>query len=266
MTSEEVVRRYLASYSRLRVDLVARVVAAWAARGGLGDEEARAFVQAVVPVVRGGQVAAARLAAAHIAVLARVATGEAVPVSIPPGEVTDLRGTEPAEVYTRPVIHARAAVSEGASLVEALAAGAARAGQLALTDVILAQRAGATAAMRADRRIVGYRRVLSGQSCALCATASTQRYRVGDLLPIHDRCDCGVAPIIGTEDPGRVINRPLVDSLRRAAEQTDDENYWHSRHIRVDADGTVRLPETAVHQHGELGPVLTRAGDHFKSS
>lgn len=46
--------------------------------------------------------------------------------------------------------------------------------------------------------IVGYERVPDGGACVLCLTAAGQRYHSDDLMPIHDKCGCGVEPL--TED------------------------------------------------------------------
>jgi hypothetical protein len=149
--------------------------------------------------------------------------------------------------------------------LEALEMGSQRADQLASTDVALAQRQATLEVVGADDRIVGYRRVLTGRSCAFCATASTQRYHKRQLMPLHSRCDCGVAPIFGTADPGQVINRKLLTDLRKAAKETGTarKDYWRNRHVTIEEDGTVRLPEVKVHQHGELGPVLYDAKHDF---
>lgn len=251
MTPEQLVARYQARYGRLRAETVRRVLAAWDAYGGVSDANADRFIAAVVPIVEGAEVATAGLTAGYIAAMVG-----ASPVAVPAAAVTTgaLRGVPTAEVYLRAIIAARAASDEG--LGAALAAGRRRAEQLAGTDLALAQREATRHAISGDGRIVGYRRVLTGRSCAFCATASTQRYRREDLMPIHAGCDCGVAPIFGSADPGRVINRKLVADLKAAARTSGDRDYWQSRHLTVDEDGTVLLPEVAVRRHGELGPVL----------
>ena len=128
----------------------------------------------------------------------------------------------------------------------------------AQTSVQLAMRSAATAAMTDQPKVVGYRRVLNGVSCGFCAAASTRRYKRAELLPLHQRCDCTVAPIVGDDDPGAVINQELLDRLRDASDRPD---YWRSRHFDVTDDGQIRLPEIAEVDHGELGPVLVHA-DH----
>jgi hypothetical protein len=112
-----------------------------------------------------------------------------------------------------------------------------------------------------DDRIHFYRRVLTGRSCMFCATASTQRYRGSDLMPLHGRCDCAVAPIFGDEDPGQVINHQVLSKLKAKG-----PGYWKERGF-VDANGDPIEPgregPVAVRQHGELGPTLVDRHDHF---
>jgi hypothetical protein len=266
VTPEDVVARYQTLYGSLREATVARMVALWGSLGGLSDEDSARFVARAVPVVSGAQVATAALVAAYIATLTRLQTGEAIAaVAIARDNVTTdaLRGVAAAEVYHRPVVAARTAIAEGKSFLEAVDMGRQRVEQLAGTDVALAQREATIQAVGDNERIFGYRRVLTGRSCAFCATASTQRYHRKQLMPLHARCDCGVAPIFATSDPGQIINRPLLRNLKAAAKTTGDKDYWAARHVTVGEDGTVTLPKIAVRKHGELGPVITRAGDHF---
>lgn len=264
MTAEELVARYQTAYGHLRAATVARVTALWLARGGPGDGNVDAFTVAAVPLVLGAQAATARLVAGYIAMLTRLVEEEAAtPAAVSDVAVDVIRGVAAAEVYARPVITMRAALAEGKQFAEALELGRQRAEQIADTDIALAQREATVQAIGADERIVGYRRVLTGRSCSFCATASTQRYRKAQLMPIHGRCDCGVAPIFGTSDPGQVINKPLRRDLKAAAKATDDPTYYKNRHITVDEDGNVKLPDIKVHRHGELGPVLSDASHAF---
>lgn len=269
MTPDQVIARYQAAYLNLRNTASARVAGLWDRLGGLDDDQADAFVAAALPVVAGAQTATGGLVAAYIATLTGLVTGDPVrPAAIRPADLstTALRGVAAAEVYRRPAVAARTAIAKGRSPQEAFRFGRDRAGDLAETDVILAQREATIRVASADERIVGYRRVLTGRSCAFCATASTQRYRSSDLMPIHDRCDCGIAPIYGTRDPGQVINKGLLRDLKSAAKTGGKSgDYWKARHVTVEEDGSVTLPQVAVHHHGELGPVLTKGGDHFTS-
>lgn len=264
MTALEQLRNYQRAYAVLRGEAVRRMLVLWDRLGGVSDDDADRFTFAAVPQIAGAELAVAGLAVANVAMLARIATGSGREASVSRKDVTGeaLRGTDPAEVYLRPIIEVRTALAAGKKFAEAIQLGRQRAGVIAETDIILAQRAATREAVQADKRIVGYRRVLTGKSCILCATASTQRYRRGDLMPIHPRCDCATAPIFGSADPGHVINKGLLEQLKSRG-----PSYWQERGF-VSADGKPIEPGSAsapvvTRTHGELGPVLVDRHDHF---
>lgn len=265
MTLEQALARYQLAYGRLQQSTVVRARALWQRFGGPGDGNVEAFLAAVLPLIEGAQIAAARLVAGSFALMTRIEMGGAVAAAVDPATVVvaALRGVPAAEVYTRPVVTMRKALADGFDFGEAMRLAEDRVDRLASTDVVMAQRQATLEVVGADERIVGYRRVLRGSSCALCATASTQRYRRKQLMPIHSRCDCGVAPIFASADPGQIINRPLLNQLKAASKQTGGGDYAKNRHIRVDEEGNVTLPEIKTHNHGELGPVLTEADHAF---
>jgi hypothetical protein len=107
------------------------------------------------------------------------------------------------------------------------------------------------------RRLVGYRRVLTGRSCMFCAAAATKRYRKRDLMPLHARCDCSVAPIFPDSDPGDLLNEDLLRNLKERGPE-----YWKARGF-VDNEGRPLDPTRVPAALGravdtdELGPVLT---------
>ncbi len=65
-----------------------------------------------------------------------------------------------------------------------------------------------------DEEIVGYRRVANPDACDLCLIASTQRYHVAELMPIHARDRCGIDVITGDRDPGLVVDRELLQQMK----------------------------------------------------
>lgn len=241
MTSVEIIRRYQEQYGRLRIGTATRLALLWDRFGGLTDADVERFTTAATAHMQGAEAATAALVAGYIAQLGRIVTGTARTIAVPQREVTGeaLRGVDPVDVYTRPIVTARTAISKGKSFAEAMSDARSRVIEIAALDIILTQRAATVAIAKADKRIVGYRRVLTGKSCPLCRIASTQRYHSGDLMPIHGHCDCSTAPIFGREDPGQVVNRRLLDEI-------------HAEDAQVD-----------VRHHGELGPVLVDANDHF---
>lgn len=166
-------------------------------------------------------------------------------------------GTPPADVYERPFHLVWRQLAEGVAPPAAIQAGEDRAVQSAVTDLQLAKTHASQDVLAADGHVVGYRRVLEGAySCALCVVASTQRYHVKDLMPIHPACDCAVAPIYGDTDPGLVI-----DEDRLAAAHAEVQ-----KQLGI-SDSAARNPDyrtlLITHDHGELGPVLAMRGAPF---
>lgn len=210
------VEAYTAAYNRLRLLTGAQIAALWDQHGGLTDAELAAFVARALPTMRGAETTQARLTTGYLTTLRRQTLGSAPTVNLDVRDIigANLRGVDPAEVFARPTVTARTAISDGHDFLQAMRLGRLRATELAQTNVMLTQRAATVAMQGTDKRVVGYRRVLTGDSCVLCATASTQRYHKGQLHPIHSHCDCGVAEIYGTADPGHVINSKLLEELK----------------------------------------------------
>jgi hypothetical protein len=165
-------------------------------------------------------------------------------------------GANVEQVYTRPFVDMRTALSAGASVTVAVEKGAFRAQDLAKTEIQLARRGAGLISRSGNGNIVGYLRVLSGaENCALCYVASTQRYRRGDLLPIHPGCDCGEMPIYGSTDVGQVIDEERLNAVHESI----GERFGVS-----DRGGrAIDYSKIAVREHGELGPVLTVRDQHF---
>lgn len=226
---------------------------AWDAYAGLDDISAARFTGAAASIVDAAKAQTSTLAVAYMS--ANDAIVGAPPAGLVPTVPTIRGGTPTVDVYHRSIVEARALVSHGAAPADALAAGRSRAMATARTDVSLANRAEMDRGGALRPWVVGYRRVLTGRSCAFCARASTQRYRSADLMPIHPNCDCDVAEILGTEDPGHVINEDLLKAI-------NEEGAVDARYV-VDEDGSILTPKgdpvrIAVKPHGELGETITR--------
>lgn len=249
--------RYTRRHNRILVATSTAIARAWSSLAALDDGAATRFATAAATLSRAAQTETAASLDGYLALLLG-----SQPLGLNPDDLTGAAvrsGAEPFDVYLRPIVAARVKVSDGMSFSDAMEFGRSSAISTAQTDVALTQRA-AMASASQQTGIVGYRRVLTGKSCGICATASTQRYRTGTLMPIHNRCDCGVAPIIGSKDPGQVINQQLLKDLKNAERSATEAQ---RRHLAVDKDGTIHLPDIAVHEHGELGPVLTDASHDF---
>ena len=219
---------------------MAQIGRLWGVFGGLDDAAKARFSTQAAAFVAAGQVRSSQLTNTYLTVYVGAATGGPVP-DLPTLDpvANPVRGVPLGTVYERPVIDARVAISKGASFAEALSVGLARALQTADTDTMLAARETARDSMESIPHVVGYRRVPDSQACNFCLMASTQRYHVRDLLPLHPHCRCVTIPIIGTSDPGHVLDRELVNRLKAA--------------------GLDRRDRAQVTEHPELGPVLTKA-------
>lgn len=235
-----------------RVEQVIRTT--WGGLPGFRDADINRWVDQVLPLVQAAQRQMATLTDAYLAQLAgEAATG--LDLSLVTGEA--LRGVAPDEVYRRPATTVYTALSQGKTLDFAAAAGLRRALSIARTDLQLSK----THAARSNQTARGvhfFRRVLTGaENCALCVLASTQRYRVGDLSPIHPGCDCGVEDLKAHVDPGQVIDPDLLEQAHQAVELA---GYQVDRGGRGPVDYRKLI---AVREHGELGPVLTIRRQNF---
>ncbi|MEO6467492.1 MAG: hypothetical protein ABIP21_00220 [Acidimicrobiia bacterium] len=254
-------------FARLAVGTAETAGRLWDRYGPVSDLTLAAWQAQTVPLV----VAAQNVAAVQrIGYLTAYSNLSGVPTRAPAIDVAALvadarNGTPAATVYARPTITARKALSEGRTIDEALKVGRARLLSTVSDDVMLAARAAEHETMLSFPHVVGYRRVPNAGACKLCLAASTQRYHVRDLRPCHGNCRCSVAPIVGTEDPGHILNRDLHAQLKQQG-VIDDLTARKRGDVRFGGprSATERdLPRVAVHEHGELGPTLTNAGDHW---
>jgi hypothetical protein len=284
-----IIAQYNAAQSQLTRTLAAFIARLWAGFRTYGNSDGKRFAGAAVPAAQGAQRAMSSLTAAYLSQLMAAMTGDPVRPAAPPsagvtGEA--LRGVDPFEVYQRPITQARVEIARGKTVEQAHAAGLRRAQSIAATDLQLAKTHTSRAVIQHDGRVVGYRRVLTGaENCGLCVVASTLRYHVKDLMPIHPGCDCAVSVIVGHRDPGTVINSAqiadgaeasgttkggvkvyqpgdtldlgdLLEPVHAAIEDRFGASYRDAR--QVDYRKVI-----TVHRHGELGPVLSVSSQHF---
>lgn len=168
--------------------------------GGYNDRTR--FLAQVVPLVEAGQAKTVALLGAYMTQKARMATGEiALPMRALPAldyTIAKLRGEPAADVYSRPFGTIGARMADGATFDAAAATAGAYVTKLAATDLQLAQTHAAKdwlGTNGSDLGVVGYERVLGGEGCDFCVTAASRLYYIEDLMPIHDHCGCGVAPV-----------------------------------------------------------------------
>ena len=275
--------RYRDALIDVRKRVSARVERNWRTLGSWDQADVDRFLAATLPVVDAGQRRTVSLTDAYLARATRTRA-----VGLPVDDLVGAavrNGAEPAVVYTRPFVQLWSALSDGAQFMDAMNAAGVRAAQSASTDISLTMRDAATefeVATDTETEIIGWERVLDPEACAFCAAASTQRYtypspaRVvelqekfktetgGDGWPMHTNCHCSIAPIFAENDRAiRDFNRQVLRNIKDA-NAGQSGNYWQARHFRVDGQtGEVILPEVAVHEHGELGAVISDAAHDF---
>ena len=217
------------------------------------------MIEAITPRVTAGQLRTADLTRAYLAQCARELGWKVVLPPIDQDEIIDARGVDPRTVYRRPAVDVYTALAAGKPLPQAAAEGRLRLTQLIGGDMQLAKVHASRQSMRAYPAAGQYyRRVLTGrENCALCVVASTQRYRRGDLMPIHPGCDCGVQPL----PPGLAVNQVIDEDLLEQVHQIAADRLGVSAR-----DG--RTPDyrklLTVSEHGEYGPTLSWAAPKAK--
>jgi hypothetical protein len=164
----------------------------------------------------------------------------------------------PLEVYSRPAKEFTWQLHLGLSVDEAAAEAIDRLEHLAQTDLYTADRDEAHTVLSSVPQVIGWRRVIhperaekSHASCGLCVVAANQFYKTDELKPLHGDCHCDTVPAFGKDDPGFELNKDDLQAIYAAAGGTSAEQLVQTR--------------IAVQENGELGPILVKKGDHFRT-
>ncbi len=184
--------------------------------------------------------------------------GRRVRMNLPP--VTEANRLTPGVQYGRVADNYRYQVvvnglTEEAAKQRALV----RIGAVAHTDVTLAVRAQWAKALDKRAGVTGYRRIVNTQHpvptktgpCGLCVVAADRIYKVEELLPLHPGCACTVLPVLDGMDPGLSLNGDDLRALYNAAGGTTGH-------------GVLSKIRVALAEHGETGPTLVDADQHFR--
>lgn len=156
----------------------------WDDLGSWDEADIERFAAAAAPIVTGAQRSGAALAVGYLQLL--TGSPHAVDIAALAGS-TDFKG---------PFIGYWAALARGETWETAIDSGRTRAGSLAVDGVHTAAREASTVIDKAEQRIVGWERMLSGLACEWCTTVATARYRTAESASFgHERCDCIPTPI-----------------------------------------------------------------------
>lgn len=268
----ELVQQQAVAVAEVRSRVLAALAALWESLGSWRGEDVDGFVAAALPTILAGEQLVSRLTEAYLTeAYATITGGLAHAIGLDTDMVSGaaLRGgVDPGVVYRRPFVEVWTALSDGVSFDEAVQRGRTRLTQLAATDLQLAKTHTARAVMDRQEHVTGFRRVLNGaQSCGLCVVSATQRYHKQDLMPIHPGCDCGVQALVGSQDPGQIVNPQMLEQAHKAIRERFGASNRGAREIgsKTNAAGEPLLYRDVllVHQHGEIGPVLGVKGQKF---
>ena len=223
---------------------------AWASLSAYDEAQVAEFAAAIEAFLPAAQQTVASSVDAMVALMT-----ESSPVGVPAGLVTNVRGIPTAEEFRRPFIQLWGGLRDGGDYLDLVAKAGDRAAKMAVTDTQIAMRSAMDHVASKNPQVVGYRRVLTPPSCMFCAAAATKTYGGRHLMPLHTSCDCKVAPIIGTRDPGKVANQQLLENLK-----AQGPDYWKKKGF-VDSHG-LPLDPTKVGElpvrvsHGDIGLIL----------
>jgi hypothetical protein len=173
----------------------------------------------------------------------------------------------PADAYGRVADQFRfGVVANGDTEDGARAKALVRVEAVARTDMTLAMREQVRRTLGNIRGVTGYRRILRPElsetgPCGLCVVAADRVYKSEHLMPLHDRCVCDVLPVVGEFDPGLNLNASDLRRVYEAAGGTGGE--VRGRDGRRHSAALKKL-RVALAEHGELGPVLFDADQHFR--
>jgi hypothetical protein len=225
--------------------ILALIEQEWSSLGSWDSTDVDRFLSRVIPIVSGGQKMTARIVDVHVSQLLSEMTGDTISaVGLNGADLENLRGVPAGEVYRRPFVELWSALKEGQLFADAIEVGRSRLNEIADDDMSLAYRHANKLTLERQPRVTGYRRIVrpelsKGGTCPLCHLAAENRYRKSDLLPIHTHCRCAVMPIVGEADPGSRLNADDLGQLEKPTETP------------------------VIRHHGELGPILQIAGQHF---
>lgn len=227
---------HIQAEARLRQLTVQAIAAAWAALGSYDERDVPAFLAAAVPVVAAAQRQSVSLTAAY---LARAIDRPAVGVDIDSLLAGLRNGTPSTTVYRRPFVSVWTALRDEQPYDSAVAAGLERATGSAAMDVQLAMTHTLREIGGREDLILGYRRVPDADACSFCRLIAGQRYTTDQLMPVHNRCGCGVG-VITEANRGDFTGNPEND-------------------LSVTRDDV----SAVVRDHGELGPLVVNGAHAF---
>jgi len=245
---------FVALRRALSLRLIASLKHLFAGLGSWRDADVVPFLTQAVPLVQGSQKTLGTFTAQHVAFQTSKALDRVIsPAAIPDARVVNLRPAE--QTYRRPFVTVYKSLAKGDDITTAVEHGQNRLAQVAEADLQQTYAQASQAAMEAlpkDATPSGWRRTLQGPvNCPKCVIASTQLFTVATLNPLHPQCDCTVDPVFGSA-PLVTDSAQVKAAITKLTGKTD-----------LSPAELHQLVSSMVAEHGELGPMLVRPGDHF---
>lgn len=222
---------HIEAQRRLRVLVSTAVTTIWRGLPGYDRVNVDEWLSTVLPIVDAGQRQSVSITDSYLARFL-----ERQPAAVDADAIiAGLRGgTPPEEVYTRPFVTVWSALGNGTLWEDAVSAGLERAASTSEMDMQLAFRATANQIGEQDEGIYGYQRVADGGACSFCLEVDGAYVKSADASPLHNRCGCGLEPLTSPHPRAKWL-----------------------------PDGSSVHDTFAVHEHGELGAVLTDPAHDF---
>jgi hypothetical protein len=221
----DLVAAHILGQQRIRLTLERAIERIWGGLPGYDRADVEQWLKRVIPVVLASQRRSIALTDAFIA--RKLERG---PLGLDANALLAAAvrpGVSLEEQWSRPFVTHWSALKEGKPYEESLAGALARAKAAGALDVQLAMRAAAEGARIRDPQIGGFRRVADGGACDFCLEVDGAIVKSALAMPLHNHCGCGLEPLTESVDP------------------------------------TPAPPSVAVHEHGELGPVLADPAHDF---
>lgn len=202
-----------------------------------------ALLDAIIALLTGGQIAAARLAQPYVNAMAREQGVQPFPSGIVNPAAFAGRGADGRSLTSllmQPVLRVLGLLAGGADERQALNSGLASLTRILATETADAGRTAVGAGIAADKSFVMYVRQVTLPACGRCIILAGRTYAWSDGFERHDRCDCQHIAMVYT--PGQGYDQPIPASPKELfarmtpAEQNKAFTNAGARAIRDGAD------------------------------
>jgi hypothetical protein len=206
------------------------------------------YVAATAPALTELQRAGGRLSLAYLTAFLTSETGRRVPtpdVAVVAGQARD--GRPLADALVPPLFTVKQQIGAGHEMAAALTMGLNRALRTASEEAIAPARASLSDGMRAEGRVIGWRRVTGG-GCGACIAAATGAIHADDeALEVHPACQCSTEPVVA-DVPDRV-QRPTGPQIFEGMSAQEQDQLLGSEKAELIRSGVAALQDLIQRDH-----------------